>query len=371
MLNQPKIPPFFASLVRLLLAGALGYAGAKVGGDSATFVDMAIAPLWLLLSVFWSKVENKAITGNSLSAASAVGAAFASIFRAAVMYCFARFGFDKIEGHSEAAAWITGAAWTCFSLAWSYIENHRIKSGKPPFPPVAGPPVILVVLVSATLASSPSCVRPEQARPVIGYQHEAILLMRDRLAKAGALLEQQVASAIAARRVLLAGEIHRSFISAGYIEELPPNSVPVVSKFQADVVADPPVENALVAEVRAGRLTVVTAGHWLADYVLATNMVDADAAKDRQISKLLVVEDFDRVSALALDAVRQSNAENARLSAEALDLNDSLRQFAEARYYGFEIADTASASILSKVPEKDRRPVANLLDSVIGKKVPK
>ena len=202
--------------------------------------------------------------------------------------------------------------------------------------------VFLLALWLAATLSLAGCVTPNTAAPVAA-QH---VLVTNRVAESYAadlaLQHALVANTAAALRTTLLGTVHRELIVAGYI--VPPLYSVDAAKFDADL-ADASKSNALVREVRDGRLTRAQAVAWLNDYAAIQTVPSAADLRRAMLGRLGPLRQFDADTEAAFAALRARAASVADLLAAASADAEALRDFAEAKYLAQDAAQGLAGSL--------------------------
>lgn len=182
------------------------------------------------------------------------------------------------------------------------------------------------------------------------------------------LLGDLLDASLAWRRTMLLGEAHRGLLSAGYIT---PGLEVDAARFDADL-GDASTNNALLEEVRTGRLSADEARAFLRDYALVLRMSDGDARRNELLARLAPIVRHDE----AAHALRASLARHAaranELLADARAGGEAVSRFADmdAGMDAFSrgmIREVWAQQVLGEIDDTARREAAaRLLDRVLA-----
>ena len=225
-----------------------------------------------------------------------------------------------------------------------------------------------ICALSAGVVCVGGCVESGAAREVAGAQQQTITALASAYAADLALLNDLLGRVLAAQRVILLGELHREMLSRGYL----------TVEFEADLdrlrddLGDASVANALVNEVRVGRMSAAQAEVFLVDYALSVRMSDGGRARDTMLARLAVVSDHD-ASSTALMGALSAHADDVGGLLEDADANArAIGEFAAfERDAGAYSEQTIRAiwdrAVLSGVDDAAERAAAErLIDRVLG-----
>ncbi len=164
--------------------------------------------------------------------------------------------------------------------------------------------LVLTGLLFVTAYSCVGCAAPASAGAVSANQIAATSVVAKAYADEHVLLVKTTSTILAARRADLVSSIYVSFAKDGFIT--PEGADP--AKF-AKALGDPANQNALVLEVRDGRMTQTAAGAFLDDFAKSAALSDSAGYRRAAIEKLGPVVAYDsaaRSLLAALDARRAS-----------------------------------------------------------------
>lgn len=183
--------------------------------------------------------------------------------------------------------------------------------------------VVRIILATALLGAMAACVRPAELRPVLADQSEAIRRLTESGRAAIAANRAMAEAALRSARVDLVRSIELSIGEAGYATTAGAD----LEKFRADL-ADASVTNAIVGEVRLGRMTAPRMEALLRDWATSWKLAEGRPVRDALIGRLAPVERFDADAALLLEAIDRAAAHQRTLAAEAAAANETLVQYA-------------------------------------------
>jgi len=166
---------------------------------------------------------------------------------------------------------------------------------------------------SSLLLICTGCASPRWGSDIARHQQQAVAHIAACYSADLALLRAQLASAVAARRIILLGALHREMIARAYITtalEADPSAL------DADL-SDPAVSSALVSEVRLGRMSASQARAWLADYALSLRLGDGGALRDSMLARLAPIIEADEAGASLIAAFDDHARNVASLLTEA------------------------------------------------------
>ncbi len=218
------------------------------------------------------------------------------------------------------------------------------------------------------LMAPAGCLSLHDARPALESQRDAV----ERLARAGeedaGLLRAQAEALIAVRRTMLTGSIHRSFIARGYLSGAGEADS---ARLETDL-ADPAVGNALIDDIRAGRLTPQGAAMLLGDYALAARMATRRGTRLELLARLGAVRQFDELAAALLRALDERAAAVRSIARDALESSGALLD-ASARAPGLDDAGASAArvlwerAVLARIDdEAERRLASELIEDLLA-----
>lgn len=213
-----------------------------------------------------------------------------------------------------------------------------------------------------------SCAQPGAVLDVSTNQRVTIARLAESYGRDLALLNDLLARAMASRRVLLLGELHRELLTHGYIT---PGSDAETAHLDDDL-ADAGADNALLREVRTGRMRGEEARAFLADYALVLRLNDGGASRDRMLARLAPIAEHDRAAASLMNAMT-SHADrvatllgdadaNAAVIAEFGAAGPSIDDFGE-----HTIREVWARTVLRAIDDEPRRKAAErLLERVLA-----
>lgn len=218
----------------------------------------------------------------------------------------------------------------------------------------------LTFLVFISLASG--CVPPRSLSPTLEAQRAAVDAIHASYDTDLALLRAQLDAALAVRRTFLLGRIDRELVDAGYLD-----AAELGDALRADL-ADPAISNAVVDDLRAGRLSVAEAERLIADYRAAETLSDAvcERIRGELLNRLGVVREFDASVAAVRGAMVDHTADIAWLFQEAGQSSEVLRAYAgQSPRLPNALASNApelwSRAVLSRISDPERRAAAEKL----------
>ena len=212
------------------------------------------------------------------------------------------------------------------------------------------------------------CVGPDAARDVAGAQQRTITALSQRYAGDLALLGDLLERALAARRVIILGGLHREILARGYI----------TADFGADTgrlgsdLADASAASAIVDEVRLGRMTHAQAEAFILDYSLSLRMSDGGASRDAMLARMDAVASHDAGAAALREALAAHVAGVARLLEDADANARAIAEFAAFErdgggYVERTILGLWERAVVSEMDDPARREAATrLLERVLG-----
>lgn len=217
--------------------------------------------------------------------------------------------------------------------------------------------VVAMALVMSVMAG---CVTPAATRPVLESNREILMTLQARHFAVVSLFDGATESLLAARRVQLQGEAHRSLVRTSYINGLRPNITADIENIQSDLEGGE-VQNVILDEIRSGRMTANQAGVWLVDYARALNLSDDRGLARSMISGLKPIEDLDARAAALHDAIAAAAQEDAEAFEEAGLANELL-----ISYSTWNGAEIARDWISDAVPDKLKPRVLSVYDLIVS-----
>lgn len=207
-----------------------------------------------------------------------------------------------------------------------------------------------------------SCAQPGAVLDVSANQRVTIARIAESYGQDLALLNDLLSRAMASRRVLLLGELHRELLTHGYIT---PGSDPEMTRLDADL-GDADADNALLREVRAGRMRAEEARAFLADYALVLRLGDGGVLRDRMLARLAPIAEHDRAAASLIDAMT-AHADRVATLLEDADANASAIASFGALEPGIDafgeqtIREVWARTVLRAIDDEPRRDAAERL----------
>lgn len=258
------------------------------------------------------------------------------------------------------------------SLVWSVREKKKNLAADPN--PVVrhmkadleqlSPPAWALVLMPAAAAAMTvvvgGCVSPKLVEPMAANQIAITAELGARHMGAMSLIRRQTATLAEVQRIAIAGDAHRSLISAGYLIGAPP-TFEVDTARLADDVHDPTRSNALLNEIRTGRMGVDGAAAWLTDYAAAIGLGRGAALVDQMLAELQPVASHDAAVAATLAAIDAAAEADLALLAEQTAIGDALVEYARSRPQ-IELSESLVASVVARIPPTYQEDARALLE---------
>lgn len=186
--------------------------------------------------------------------------------------------------------------------------------------------LLAFLLVLPCLCSLAACTAPPALAPVVANQGALQARLAGSYAVDLGLLRSLASSNLAAQRAILVGDIEREIIRTDWIDYSKGTfSAP---KFAADL-ATPDKINAVLEDVRAGRLGEDRAMTWLSDYAGVERLSDPRGRRAAMIASLGRVVTFDRASSDLLGAIDAHSARVGKLFGELGLDNAAIAGFAD------------------------------------------
>lgn len=225
----------------------------------------------------------------------------------------------------------------------------------------------LALLVALVL---PACMQPAAASKVAANNDAVVRAVAESYVGDLVAMRGVLVGTLDAQEAIVIGDTERELISAGYIT---PNG-PDFNPFDDDL-PNPEKTNALISEVRLGRLSVAEAKRWLIDY---TTLKRASNTAELRRSMLLGLGPGSDFSA-ARNAVLAAFDEHTAAVLVALDLGKKnaagLRSFTDTAYPLQEYASSQveqlwTKTVDAKLADKPsaRAAASDLLALVLGRK---
>lgn len=212
------------------------------------------------------------------------------------------------------------------------------------------------------------CVGPDAARDVAGAQQRTITALSQRYAGDLTLLGDLLERALAARRVMILGGLHREMLTRGYITG---NLDADADRLGRDL-ADASAASAIVDEVRLGRMTPARAEAFIVDYSLSLRMSDGGVSRDAMLARMGAVASHDAGAAALREAYAAHVAGVARLLEDADANARAIADFAAFERDGGGYAERTilglwEHAVVGEMDDPARREAATrLLERVLG-----
>lgn len=226
-----------------------------------------------------------------------------------------------------------GIGFTALYSAWR--SSHDRAAPPPPGNPTQlpgsfAPPLWLLLLVgyaTFSLPFIPGCVSPKTAEPLAQHNQVAVQNLAETYGRDLALLRMSIVDRVKLGMVHELGDAHRSLVAAGYVlgGEASPD------KLDADL-ADPEKSNALLDEVRLGRMSVDGAKAWLSDYAALQRASNSKPLTDAMLAQLAGPSAWAAQANAALEAFDKHAAAVVENIADVRGNADALVEFAGAKY---------------------------------------
>lgn len=181
------------------------------------------------------------------------------------------------------------------------------------------------------------CVQPKAAQPVAESNAKLVSALGDAYLGDLIAFRASVNRSLEAESIVVVGDIHRSLLVAGYVGS--DGAKP--EKFNDDLPL-PEKKNALLNEVRLGRLSKEAAAQWLNDYATLMKASNGKPVRDRMILTLAEGQEFTDARDALLAAFEQHFNRVAETVKQSRAGADSIVAFTSARY---ELQDLASSQV--------------------------
>lgn len=226
---------------------------------------------------------------------------------------------------------------------------------------------LIVLLVTTLCVSLVGCQAPASMQRFAEVNQSVVTAVAEGYTGDHALLGVLLDSSLKTQRELQVAAIKRELVSAGYLTPAPPPATVAADtdKLKRDI-ATPEVTNALVAEVRLGRMSFEQASTWLRDYAASGGFSDPDPPRRGLISQLDPIVRFDAASADLL-AAHAARGEGIASALSELDRSAAaVVSYAKGRPIA-EVASSVATGVVGSLPQGPRRDAALALLAVIAK----